>query len=211
MKEPASIECIISLCSLKDARMRDTPPDTILTQDANGQEQNNEFHYLLLVGQWNYLPAMTRLDIQFTVHQCARFCENPKCTRWVMKRLLNELFASTYWEPKIKAWSCTSIKKKGLSVFCWRWLSWELQKGKSEESQGFSVSYGIREAGWLPYCLVLEVADHDCTFNNWGGVHGPKHCCKGSHFSDKSYHKAMGLLFLTNNHVWRWCWSNQVG
>jgi len=30
-----------------------------------------------LVGQLNYLAATTRPDIQFSVHQCARFCEKP--------------------------------------------------------------------------------------------------------------------------------------
>ncbi len=37
-----------------------------------------EFHYRSVIGQLNYLAATTRPDIAFAVHQCARFCNDPK-------------------------------------------------------------------------------------------------------------------------------------
>ena len=36
------------------------------------------FDYRSLIGQLNYLAATTRPDITFAVHQCAKFCSNPK-------------------------------------------------------------------------------------------------------------------------------------
>ena len=43
MKQPAFIERIITQSGLKDARMHDTPADTILTRDANGQDRRMNF------------------------------------------------------------------------------------------------------------------------------------------------------------------------
>ena len=92
MKQPAFIERIITQSGLKDARMHDTPADIILTRDSNGQERKNDFHYRSLIGQLNYLAATTRPDIQFAVHQCARFCENPKMSHEkAVKRIVRYL------------------------------------------------------------------------------------------------------------------------
>ena len=92
MKQPAFIERIIEQCHLKDLRMHDTPADTILKRDSEGQERKNEFHYRSIIGQLNYLAATTRPDIQFAVHQCARFCESPKMSHEkAVKRIVRYL------------------------------------------------------------------------------------------------------------------------
>ncbi len=92
MKQPAFIDRIINNCGLKDMRMHDTPADEILNRDENGQERKNEFHYRSIIGQLNYLAATTRPEIQFAVHQCARFCENPKMTHEkAVKRIVRYL------------------------------------------------------------------------------------------------------------------------
>jgi hypothetical protein len=92
MKQPAFIERIIASCGLKDARMHDTPADVILHRDEDGQERKNEFHYRSVIGQLNYLAATTRPDIQFAVHQCARFCEQPKMSHEkAVKRIVRYL------------------------------------------------------------------------------------------------------------------------
>jgi len=36
------------------------------------------YYYCSLIGQINYLAATTRPEIQFAVHQCARFSQDPK-------------------------------------------------------------------------------------------------------------------------------------
>ena len=38
----------------------------------------NEFHYRSDIGQLNVLEKSSRIDITFSVHQCAHFSENPK-------------------------------------------------------------------------------------------------------------------------------------
>jgi Reverse transcriptase (RNA-dependent DNA polymerase) len=59
MTQPAFIERIIEQCGLKDLRVNDTPADSILHRDMNGQERKTEFHYRSIIGQLNYLAATT--------------------------------------------------------------------------------------------------------------------------------------------------------
>lgn len=78
LKQPAFIERLINAVGLKDERLHDTPADSVLHRDAKGEERKTTFHYRSVIGQLNYLAATTRPDIQFAVHQCARFSNDPK-------------------------------------------------------------------------------------------------------------------------------------
>jgi hypothetical protein len=60
--------------------MHDTPANVVLNCNRQGELQKAEFHYCSVIEQLNYLAATTRPDIQFSVHQCAQFCDNPKLT-----------------------------------------------------------------------------------------------------------------------------------
>jgi hypothetical protein len=92
LKQPAFIERIIKQCNLKDQRMHDTPATDILHRDENGQERKNEFHMRSIIGQLNYLAATSRPDIQFAVHQCARFVSDPKMSHEkAVKRIVRYL------------------------------------------------------------------------------------------------------------------------
>lgn len=72
--------------------MHDTPADTILVRDTNGQQRKTEFHYRSVIGQLNYLASTTRPEIQFAVHQCARFSQDPKmCHEKAVKRIVRYL------------------------------------------------------------------------------------------------------------------------
>ena len=72
--------------------MHDTPADSILHRDENGQARKNEFHMRSIIGQLNYLASTTRPDIQFAVHQCARFVADPKMSHEkAVKRIVRYL------------------------------------------------------------------------------------------------------------------------
>jgi hypothetical protein len=73
--------------------MHDTPADCVLIRDENGQERKTDFHYRsIILGQLNYLAAITRPEIQLAVHQCAPFCESPKmCHEKAAKRIVRYL------------------------------------------------------------------------------------------------------------------------
>ena len=52
--------------------------ESILTKDTQGKPRKKEWNYISLIGMLNYLVNCTQLDLAYSVHQCARFCEEPK-------------------------------------------------------------------------------------------------------------------------------------
>jgi hypothetical protein len=61
-------------------KSHDTPaePRPILNKDTNGPPRQEQWNYRAAVGALNYLQAMSRPEISYQVHQCARFCNDPK-------------------------------------------------------------------------------------------------------------------------------------
>ena len=49
-----------------------------LHKDESGPPRKHQWHYRSLIGMLNYLEKTSRPEIAYAVHQCARFCENPK-------------------------------------------------------------------------------------------------------------------------------------
>ena len=66
--------------SLKNVKTHDTPAESskILHADEDGDIRKHAWNYRAVIGCLNYLQAMTRPDLTYSVHQCARFCNNPK-------------------------------------------------------------------------------------------------------------------------------------
>ena len=50
----------------------------ILQRFEKSEPFNKRWHYRSIIGKLNYLEKCTRPDIAYAVHQCARFCEDPK-------------------------------------------------------------------------------------------------------------------------------------
>jgi len=61
-------------------KSRPTPAAStrILQRFENEKSHNNSWHYRSVIGKLNYLEKSTRPDLSYAVHQCARFCEDPK-------------------------------------------------------------------------------------------------------------------------------------
>lgn len=53
-------------------------PSVKLNRDPHGQPFTEEWHYRSVVGKMNFLEKSTRVDIAYSVHQCARFSADPK-------------------------------------------------------------------------------------------------------------------------------------
>ena len=47
-------------------------------KDSDGPEITPDFHYHSVIGKLNFLEKSTHPDISVSVHQCARFSENPR-------------------------------------------------------------------------------------------------------------------------------------
>ena len=52
----------------------------ILHRDKNAKQANHKFNYRKVIGKLNFLEKSTRPDIAYAVHQCARFCSDPRET-----------------------------------------------------------------------------------------------------------------------------------
>ena len=65
---------------LKNVKTHDTPAESseILHADEDGANWKHAWNYRAAVGCLNYLQAMTRPDLMYSVHQCAHFCNSPK-------------------------------------------------------------------------------------------------------------------------------------
>ena len=83
------IEHVIEAFNLNNkAKMRNTPANVILSRDEDKKKRIQKQNYHSIIGMMNNLAAITRSDILYTVHQCARFMLNQnKSHEEAMKRI----------------------------------------------------------------------------------------------------------------------------
>jgi Reverse transcriptase (RNA-dependent DNA polymerase) len=73
------IDKILSTCGMSDCNTKATPCNKVqLGTDPNGMPTTGKFEYASAVGMLLYLSSNSRPDIQYAVHQCARFTHFPK-------------------------------------------------------------------------------------------------------------------------------------
>ena len=82
IKQPYLIDRILKLLELDDkVQPKPTPVSKpLLHKDKDADPRVRKWNYGTAVGMLNYLQASTRLEISMAVHQCARFCVDPKIT-----------------------------------------------------------------------------------------------------------------------------------
>ena len=81
LTQPQLIDAIIKDLHLQSgSNVKKTPavPNNPLHKDTDGPDMTPEFHYRSVIGNLNFLEKSTRPDILVSVHQCARFSEQPK-------------------------------------------------------------------------------------------------------------------------------------
>ena len=80
--QPKLMDDIIKELKLdKDkVKIKDIPMESIklLLRHPKSPKFDNSFHYRRVIGMLNYVERCSRPDISYVVHQCARFCEDPK-------------------------------------------------------------------------------------------------------------------------------------
>ena len=95
MSQPLLIDRIIeSIPGMADARSSKTPAcsSIVLTKDAEGESRKEKWNYRSVIGMLNYLVNCTHPEMSFAVHQCARFCNDPKrCHEQAVKRVIRYL------------------------------------------------------------------------------------------------------------------------
>ena len=80
MSQPGLIDSILNDVGLKhDSKTKNTPATyPLLHKHENGAEREDNWDYRSIIGKLSYLCRNTRPDLEFALHQCARFQSNPK-------------------------------------------------------------------------------------------------------------------------------------
>ena len=81
LSQPHLIDQIIKqVTTVKPTEKRSTPAAAtkILSRNESEPTADCPFHYRSVIGKLNFLEKSTRPDIAYAVHQCARFCSDPK-------------------------------------------------------------------------------------------------------------------------------------
>ena len=79
MTQKGLIEKVLRTTKMTDCNSKATPASTIpLGTNTDGEGFKEEWEYPSVIGMLLYLSSNSRPDIQFAVHQCARFCHNPR-------------------------------------------------------------------------------------------------------------------------------------
>ena len=75
------IECIINFMSgMTEACSVQSPvtSSVVPTKDNDGKPRKEQRNYRAIIGMINYLTNCTNPELSFAVHQCTRFCNDPK-------------------------------------------------------------------------------------------------------------------------------------
>ena len=81
LTQPQLINLIIEDLNMKDnTKPRADPACSykLLHKDADGESVEANFHFCSVIGKLNFLEKSTHPDISVSIHQCARFQDNPK-------------------------------------------------------------------------------------------------------------------------------------
>ena len=98
MTQPAIIESILEDLGLTDTpKVKSTPAQEILHADPEGagRKEYQQWNYRSVIGKLNYLAMNTRPDISFAVHQCAKYCNNPKMIHEKAVKYIGRYLAGT--------------------------------------------------------------------------------------------------------------------
>ena len=70
-------------------------PAEILKRDSDRSEHNDSFHYQSVIDKLSHINKYTRLNINYIVHQCARFSSAPKLLHNKALKWLGRYFKKT--------------------------------------------------------------------------------------------------------------------
>ena len=90
------IDKVLKVLGMENAHGCKTPASNVpLGTDAEGDPFDEEWSYPSVVGMYLYLSGNSRPDIQFAVHQCARFTHSPKASHAQAVKKIAKYLAGT--------------------------------------------------------------------------------------------------------------------
>ena len=90
----------------------------LLTKDKAGAPRKENWHYRSLIGMLNFLVNSTHPELAYAVHQCARFCENPKLSHErAVKKIVQYLIGTKRPNGEYSGLLFTIDKSRSLEVY----------------------------------------------------------------------------------------------
>ena len=105
MSQSFLIERIINFIpGMAEARSAKSPAcsSIVLTKDIEGEPRKEQWNYRAIIGLLNYLVNCTHPELAFAVHQCARFCNDPKIVHEPAVKIIIRYLLSTQTHLKGK-------------------------------------------------------------------------------------------------------------
>ena len=96
-------------------------PTIVMTKDLNGKERQETWNYQSLIGMMNYLVNTTHPELAYSVHQCARFCNDSKhCHEQAVKDIIRYLINTRITPEDKTKYHCLMFKIDSTkSVVCY--------------------------------------------------------------------------------------------
>ena len=101
LTQPHLIDVILKDLHLQEnTKEKSTPAlsSQILCPDMDGEDMGEDFHYGSVIHKLNFFEKSTRIDISYSVHQCAYISENPKKSH---ASVLDHITEWPYYSPTI--------------------------------------------------------------------------------------------------------------
>jgi Reverse transcriptase (RNA-dependent DNA polymerase) len=130
-----------------------------LHRDVGGKPYADNWHYRSIIGKLNFLEKSTRPDIAYAVHQCARFCLEPKeshaaAVKRIGKYLLSTKDKGMILNPTHHSFDCYVDAD---FVGNWNRVTADVDPGTAKSRTAFIISYAGCPVTWASK-LQSEVA-----------------------------------------------------
>jgi hypothetical protein len=115
LTQPHLIDAVLTDLNLQSIRTtgRSTPAlsSAPLHRDPKGVPFDESFHYRSVIGKLNFLEKSTHPELAYAVHQCARFCSDPKrshgeAVKHIGRYLLSTREQGIFLRPKQDTFDC---------------------------------------------------------------------------------------------------------
>jgi hypothetical protein len=130
-----------------------------LHRDVHGKPYTDNWHYRSIIGKLNFLEKSTRPDIAYAVHQCARFCLEPKeshatAVKRIGKYLMDNRDKGMILNPKAHSFECYVDAD---FVGNWNRVTADVDPGTAKSRTAYIISYAGCPVAWASK-LQTEVA-----------------------------------------------------
>jgi hypothetical protein len=130
-----------------------------LHRDIHGIPMQEKWHYRSIIGKLNFLEKSTRLDLGYSVHQCARFSADPKeshatAVKRIGKYLLGTMDKGLIFNPRDHSFDCWVDAD---FVGNWDRVNADVDPSTAKSRTGYVITYAACPIVWASK-LQTEVA-----------------------------------------------------